>query len=74
MNTHHEPFGKDPCDRKDHLQGWLLGKGAPDTKAQGYLLRAMLVARTDPLNGGTAGYAIGRANIDDVILRCEESK
>ena len=74
VNTHHDPFGKDPCDRKDHLQGWLLGKGAAESKAQGYLLRAMLVARTDPRDGGVAGYAIGRANLDGVILRCEQGK
>lgn len=74
VNTHHEPFGPDPCDRRDHLQGWLVGKGADDSKAKGHLLRAMLVARTDPLNGGANGYAIGRAYIDGVILRCGPEK
>jgi hypothetical protein len=34
----------------------------------------MLVARTDPRNGGEAGYAVGRANIDGLILRCEPAK
>ena len=74
VNTHHDPFGKDPCDRKDHLQGWLLGKGAAREQGPG-LLAAGDAGRADrPADGGVAGYAIGRANIDGVILKCEEPK
>jgi hypothetical protein len=72
INTHHPPFGPDPCDRRDHLQGWLSGRGAENSRARGYLLRAMLVARTDPLDGGVRGYALGALNINGVIIKCKE--
>jgi hypothetical protein len=72
VNTHWRPFGPDPCDRKDHMQGWLRGKGAETGRAKGHLLRAMLVARTDPRDHGAAGYAIGETHIDGVIIRCKQ--
>jgi hypothetical protein len=72
VNTHWGLFGTDPCDRKEHLQGWLRGKGADTGRAKGYLVRAMLVARTDPRDGGAAGYAIGETHVNGVIIRCKQ--
>jgi hypothetical protein len=72
VNTHYRPFGTDPCDAKQHLQGWLTGKGTDNSRAKGYLLRAMLVARTDPLQGGAKGYAVGDAHLNGVIIHCKQ--
>jgi hypothetical protein len=74
VNTHHDPFGPDPCDRKDHLQGWLRGTRATEGVANGHLLRAMLVARTRPLEGDALGKAVGPAHIDGLILKCEQER
>ncbi len=72
INTHSAPFGPDPCDRRDHLQGWLQGKGTDTGAARDFLLCAMLVARTDPLNGGLDGYALGTTHLNGVIMRCRQ--
>jgi hypothetical protein len=70
VDLFHKPFGSDPCDRRDHLQGWLVGAG--ENQAKGFLLRAALVARTDPLDQGQKGYAIGATNVDGVVIQCKE--
>jgi hypothetical protein len=70
LSVCHAPFGTDHCDPRDRLQGWLVGQG--EGPAKGFTLRALLTARTDPLDGGTNGYALGEASLDGVLVECHE--
>jgi len=71
ISTHHNrPFGGDKCDPKDRLQGWLVGTG--DGAAKGFTLRALLIARTEPLSGGEKGYALPEVGLDGVLIECPE--
>lgn len=72
LNTHTDPFGAGPCDPADQLQGWLTGKGAADGPTQGLQLRTMIVAKTEPIEGGKSGYRIQLAHLNGVILECRQ--
>jgi len=74
INSFPIPRGNEPCDRRDQMEGWLAGTGVKDTKADGYLLRAVFAARTDPGGDGEKmiRYAIGAANLDGALIVCKE--
>ncbi len=42
IGTHHPPFGQEPCNLENHIEGWLVGLGVNELKA--ISLRALIVA------------------------------
>jgi hypothetical protein len=74
VNTRHPPFGQEPCNTKDHVEGWLVASwtegvaGEPKGKADTFTLRAQIVG-TSPtpaeMRAGTVGF---KASIDGVVL------
>lgn len=58
IGTHHPPFGDEPCNLENHIEGWLVGLGV--TKLKEVCLRAFMVAtgtidlkETTPITKGT---------------------
>jgi hypothetical protein len=67
ISTHHKPFGTDPCDKRHHLQGWLVGAGVTPATAR-YTLRALLEANIDAGAGNTE--AIAPFGLNGVLIEC----
>jgi len=67
LGTHHAPFGKEACDQRNHLEGWLAGMGG-EGATRGLLLRASLVAGIDPAGSGNS--ALGPSSLDGVVMSC----
>lgn len=68
VNTHVQPFGNHQCNAENMLQGWLTG-GRPGQAESGFpLLRAMIVARTQPVDSGKSGWRLELAHLNGVVL------
>jgi hypothetical protein len=70
LSVCHKPFGNEPCDPRDRMQGWLVG--ASEGGATGRTLRAVLTVHTNPLMGGVNGYTLREASLDGVIVECHQ--
>jgi hypothetical protein len=76
VNTRHSPFGQEPCNAPNHVEGWLVASwsagvaGEPTGQADTFTLRAQIVGVSPTpaeLHPGTVGF---RAGLDGVILDC----
>jgi hypothetical protein len=67
IDNNHAPFGKDACNPRDRMQGWLTGTGENDAK--GFALRALLTFRVDPISG-PKGYVIPEGSLDGIFVEC----
>ena len=43
IGTHQPPFGTEPCNERQHVEGWLIGRGSP--RFPNHTIRALIVAR-----------------------------
>lgn len=72
INSHYkEPFGEGKCDQPDQMEGWFTGKGVEGSRAKGFELRAVFVARTRPINEGKDGYEIRTAHLAGALILCK---
>ncbi len=67
IGTHHPPFGTEACNRQNHLEGWLIGRGSnlfPNST-----LRALIVARAALPTPNIPTQAVS-GSIDGVFIKC----
>jgi len=68
VGTHHPPLGNEACNRRDHLEGWLVGRGAPPS-LQNFTLRALIVAKAPRLRPNIPIREVS-GSIDGVLIEC----
>lgn len=68
IGTHHPgAFGTEACNRQNHFEGWLVGRGVPPG-FQNSTLRALIVAQAKLPTGAVAASV--SASIDGVLIQC----
>ncbi len=65
VGTHHPPFGGEPCNPENHVEGWLVGRGKG--VLANYCLRALYVASVLPVPTKPDSL---RGSLDGVIVQC----
>jgi hypothetical protein len=68
IGTHHNPFGAEACNRENHLEGWMVGRGST-ALLPNHTLRALIVARASlPTPTNPSPPVVG--SIDGVLIKC----